>query len=91
MRPRSSLQRGRSLEDCQEDRDDDAGYEDGGDQDSVADVLVGHVKAGEGGGKEADRYEEEEDFQGQGVVGFWRGGVGWLGGRVGRGLGGYAE
>ncbi len=58
------MQRGRSLEDRQQDGDDDASYEDGGDQDSVADVLVGHVQAGEGGDEEADSYDEEEDLQG---------------------------
>jgi hypothetical protein len=70
---------GLSLEDRQQDGDDDASYEDGGDQDSVADVFVGHVQASEGGDKQADRYEEEEDLQGQGVVGLRREGVGWLG------------
>ena len=70
------FRRGRSLEDRQQDGDDDASYEDGGDQDSVADVLVGHVQPGKGGDKQADRYEEEEDLKGQGVVGLWRGGFG---------------
>lgn len=79
MGPSSTLQRGRLLEDRQQDGDDDASYEDGGDQDSIADVLVGHVQAGKGRDKQTDRDEEEEDLQGQRVVGFRRGGVGWLG------------
>jgi len=54
----------RKLQDCQEDRDHDASYEDGGDQGSVPDVLVGHVKAGEGGDEEADGYQEKKDLQG---------------------------
>ena len=52
------------LEDRQEDRDDDAGDEDRGDQSPVADVLVGHVEAGEGRDEEADGYQEKEDLQG---------------------------
>ena len=58
-----------TLQDRQEDRDDDAGDEDGGDQGSVADVLVGHVEAGEGGDEQPNRNQKEEDLQGQGIVG----------------------
>jgi hypothetical protein len=59
-----SLVFGFSLQDRQEDRDDDAGDEDHGDQSPVADVLVGHVQAGEGGDEEANGYHEKEDLQG---------------------------
>jgi len=31
-------------------------------------VLVRHIKAGEGGDEEADGYDEKEDLQGQRVV-----------------------
>lgn len=53
-----------TLEDRQEDRDDDAGNENRGDQGSVTDVLVGHIEASEGGDEEANRYQEKEDLQG---------------------------
>ena len=56
------------LEDRQEDRDDDAGDEDRGDQSPVADVLVGHVEAGEDRLEEAERAEEEEDLHRDEVV-----------------------
>ena len=58
------------LENCQQDRDDDAGEEYSRDQIPVADVLVGHIKTGQGGDKEADSDEEKEDLQRHGVVRF---------------------
>ena len=60
-----------------------------GDQNLVVDVFIGHVETGEGGYKQADRHDEEEDLQRYGVVWLWgrygsrgwNGGSGWRGAR----------
>lgn len=75
------------LEEEQCDREDGSGYEERCDERAVAAVAIGHVETGEGGGEEAEGDQEEEELQGQGVVGFGGPG-GWLELlRRGRGLG----
>ena len=62
---RAGCRRGDGLEHREQNGNDNAGDEAGGDEELVADVAVGHVEASDGRGEQADGYEEEEDLHGE--------------------------